>query len=569
MLREFRVQDFALADDITVSLGTGLNIISGETGSGKSVLVNAISLLLGGKPGSKMVRAGCDRALLEAVFEWSPPEDLKETLSSAGVEIEDSQIILSREINESGRSVARINARAVPVSLLKNVGEHLADLHGQYQHQSLLRKSEHTEFIDMLGPAAHDALVEKTRTVHRDLSALTKQKLGLESERRQRDDERDLLSFRIQEIESLISNAEEFDALESDVRLLENASGLAAGADEAGELVCRSGSDSSVLNNLAKAIDILDRVRDIDPRLDEVRSMLIEADTVLDDAARSLRSLVSEFDADPVRLEEARDRLFEIKDLMKKNRCASATELLDYRDKALETIKLLDSQDKSCAEMDSEIADKKRLLVELAGKLSAERKKIADRIERQMGKELAALAMKGAAFKVEFQEKLDESGLPGRGGSESAEFMFSANPGEPPRPLSEVASGGELSRVMLAFKSLLNKKDTVPVLVFDEIDTGIGGVTAPVIGNRLCALGEHRQVISITHLPQIAAFADTHITVSKKRVNGRTVMHTETVRGEKRLGELCRMLGDSGERNPTLSLARQLIEDTGRKLEKE
>jgi len=565
LLREFRVRDFALADDLAVSLGGGLNVITGETGSGKSVLVNAISLLLGRKPEQNVVRAGCARALIEGVFEWRPPEELAGELEAAGIDTgEDGELIISREIADSGRSTARINSRAVPAALLRRVGERLADIHGQYQHQSLLRKSDHTEFLDLLAGEKHLSLAQKYTEKRKSLRALLAEKRYLEARRQQRDDERDLLRFRVQEIEAAIQCEEEFLELESDARRLEHSAELSAGAEEAAELVCRSGEDTSALNRLALAISALDPLEGIEPRLDEARSRLLEADALLEDAARALRSIASESESDPDRLREMQDRIIEIRDLLKKNRCDSVAALIDFKNKSLDTLKELDLKDMLCGELDEKIEKEKTELLELAARLTASRTKEAARLGKQMKEGLEALGMKGADFRASFRASEGEDGLPGPRGSECAEFIFSGNPGEPARPLAEVASGGELSRVMLAFKSLLKSDDPVSVLVFDEIDAGIGGVTANVIGSRLAALGRHRQVVAITHLPQIAAFADTHVTVAKEQQGGRTLIRTGVAVGDDRLREICRMLGDAGVRNASVKLARQLIDDASR-----
>jgi len=565
LLREFHVRDFALADDIAVTLGGGLNVITGETGSGKSVLVSAISLLLGQKPGANVVRAGCERALVEGVFEWRPPEPLLAELEAAGIEIAgDGELIVSREINASGRPTTRVNARAVPSALLHRLGERLADIHGQYQHQTLLRKSDHTEFLDLLAGEKHLALAGKYVEKRRSLRALLSEKRELDAQSRQRDDERDLLRFRIREIEEAISGEEEFAELEQDARRLEHAAELGRAAEAAWELVCRSGEETSALNRLADATAALDPLEGIETRLDEARARLLEADAIIDEAARTLRSIASDVEADPDRLRAVQDRIIEVRDLMKKNQCDSVSSLIEFRNRSEARLEELEKKETHSDELDEMIEKEKIELTELASRLTSSRRKEAARVGKLMKSGLAALGMKGAEFSASFSKSAGEDGLPGPHGAETAEFMFSANPGEPARPLAEVASGGELSRVMLAFKSLLNRSDPVPVLVFDEIDTGIGGVTANVIGSRLAELGRHHQVIAITHLPQIAAYADTHVTVAKEQRGGRTLMKTGVVRGEERLRELCRMLGDSGVRNPSMKLARQLIEDASR-----
>ncbi len=562
MLREFRIQDFAIADDLEIEFAEGLNVITGETGSGKSVIVKALSQILGHKSSPGAVRAGRDRAVVEGVFQWRPPAFLAAELEQAGIVLdEDDTLILSREILANGRSTSRINARAVPTQLLRRVGEHIADLHGQYQHQALLRKNDHTEFLDTLGGAAHRALAEKTAVAHKEMSELIAEKRRIDSSRQARADERDLLIFRVKEIESVIGGAEEYAELEANVKRLENAETLGEAATEAYEMLSPNGSDTSAYNRIENAISHLSQFEGLDPRIEEARAALAEAAPLVDAAARAMRSLASDSEADPTRLGEAQDRLIEIRELIKKNKCADASDLVAFKNRAAERLAELDREDCSGGELEQRIEKAAADLVKFASALTESRGKVCGKIEKRMKVELEELGMKGARFKTSLAPAVDPDGLPGSAGAERAEFLFSANPGEPPRALSEIASGGELSRVMLAFKTLLNRDDTVPVLVFDEIDTGIGGVTAQAVGGRLAALGGHRQVINITHLPQVAAFADVHIAVSKEQKGGRTLIRTGIVRDDTRLRELSRMLGDAGVRNASVELARQLLSD--------
>ena len=564
MIREFSAHDFALADDLKVSLGGGLNVITGETGSGKSVLVNAINLLLGGKASGAMVRSGAEKASLEAVFDWEPPADALAALNEAGIAVEDGELIIQREISENGRSTARLNSRAASAALLRSVGERLADIHGQYDHQAILRGRDHTRFLDALGSDSHRSLVREAASLRRSLNSLTSEKDSVESQRRKREDERDLLLFRINEIESVVKSEEEHAEAEREARLLERASELAEAASNAFSMVGRDSNETSALNLIASALGELDNLEGVEPRLDAAREKLLEADALADAAARILRDLSDEIEADPERLRGLQDRLLETRDLMKKNRCDGVGGLLSARDAARSRVAELDRSDASGAELDEAIKKTRSQLSEKSAKLTECRKKTAATFEKQMKKELGELAMKGASFEVEFRSALDEDGVPSASGAETAEFLFSANPGEPARPLGDVASGGEMSRVMLAFKTLLNRCDDAPTLIFDEIDSGVGGLTANAIGKKLAALAKDRQVVAVTHLPQIAAFADTHVAVSKEGRGGRTVMRASIARGEDRLREICRMLGDSGVRDASASMARQMIDDAER-----
>lgn len=568
MLLEFHVKNFALAEDLSIALGGGLNVITGETGSGKSVIVNAVSIMLGRKASPSYVRQGADKALLEGVFEWRPPAAIRGKIAEAGIELEDEETLtITREISASGRSTARINSRVVTAALLREIGEALADLHGQYQHQALLRCRDHTAFVDLLGPAKHKKNLESYSKLYRELAALRARRREISEGAQRREEEKDLLLYRISEIEDSVTGQDEYDELEEEVKLLENAAGISQSASEAWNLVARNGADTSALNRLAEASSKLRDVEELEERVTRAISAIVESEAMLEEAARELRSAASELEPDPARLSELQDRQLEIKALMKKNRCDTVAALLEYRDEARRRVGEIDSADHSAGELDKDIKEKEAALVKLAGELTSGRKSICTKLEKQMKIEMAELAMDGARFKVEFVEAGGGDGMPGPGGAEALEFLISANPGEPLHPLADVASGGELSRVMLAFKTILCEHDPVPVLIFDEIDSGIGGVTAWRVGGKMARLGNHRQVVAITHLPQIAAFGDSHLTVFKKKQAGRTVIQSNTVGGDERLAELGRMLGDSGEKNATISMARELLKEAGRVVE--
>ncbi len=565
MLLEFHVQNFALAEDLSIRFGGGLNVITGETGSGKSVIVNAVSILLGRKASATFVREGADRAVLEGVFEWQPPAAICENLAAAGIALEeDETLTITREISASGRSTARINSRVVTAALLREVGHALADLHGQYRHQALLRRKDHTEFVDLLGTEKHKKNVTLFAERYKELEELRTRRLEINEGMQRREEEKDLLLFRIKEIEDSVESEQEYYELEEEVKLLENAAEISESASEAWHKVALTGSDTSALNRLAEASEKLRDVEELEERIMRAISAIVESEAMLEEAARELRSAASELQPDPGRLSDLQDRLLEIKSLMKKNRCDSVARLLEFCGEAKARVEEIENTDQSAGELDDKIKEKKTVLKGLAEQLTKGRKAVCAKLEKQMKSELAELAMDGAEFKVKFNPAGGKNGGTGPRGAESLEFLISANPGEALHPIAEVASGGEMSRVMLAFKSILSGHDPVPVLIFDEIDSGVGGVTAWHVGGKMAALGRHRQVIAITHLPQIAAFGDSHLTVFKKKQSGRTVIHSSAVAGDDQLGELSRMLGDAGEKNATISMAKELLKEAGR-----
>lgn len=564
MLKEFRVKDFALVDELSVRLGEGLNIITGETGSGKSVLVGALTLLLGKKADSSMVRKGAGFALVEGVFEWNPPSPVLAMLEEAGVAPEeDSSLIISREIHTSGRSSIRINSRAVPASLLKEVGAALADIHGQHQHQALMRDANHILFVDLLGSKKQHDLIADYSARRSALAELLRLRKETETGRDAALAERDMLLFRVKEIEEAVSSDEECEELRQEVSKLENAEKLASAAAAAWEEVARSGKDASALNGIAAALAALEDVEGFMPELDAARGLLLEADSLIENAARDLREIAEGLEADPARLAQVQDLLLETQALLKKNKCATVAELIEFSERSRERIKQIEDTTLNIDKLEKNITTQAAELDRVAAELTSERKKTAASMQKQISEELAALGMPDAKFVARFTSRAAENGLLPPGGAETVEFMISANAGEDPMPISRVASGGELSRIMLAFKTVLSKRDPVAILVFDEIDSGIGGMTAHNIGGKLQSLAEQRQVITITHLPQIAALKGSHIAVSKSASNGRTVVNATVVDGDARLREICRMLGDSGTKNATIEMARQLMKGAG------
>jgi len=561
LLLELKINNFAIADDVSLSFGGGLNLLTGETGSGKTVIVNALSLLLGKKADSSLVRDGQEKASIEGIFDWRPEGGAASALDDAGVELEDGEpLIISREIHSSGRSVSRINSRAVPASLLRTIGASLADLHGQHGHQALLRKNDHTEFIDLLGPAGHIDTLAGYESLRTEAAVLIGRKNDILENRKKHEEERDLLRFRVNEIEESVDSEEAYLETQERAKRLEHSSEISGAASSAWNSIAHGGNESSALNRLAEASALLDPLKDIDTRLDSAQSLMLEAEAALEAAATELRSAADESESDPELLRELQDRIVEVRSLMKKNNCPSITELLEFRDRALKRISEIDRSDDALREIESDIAEKRSMLAGLAKKITAGRKKTAAALEKQMKKELEDLSMPGAKFIVEFSPSRVQGELPGPSGAETAEFIVATNPGEEPHPLAKVASGGELSRIMLAFKSILSRHDPVSMLVFDEIDAGVGGVTASHVGRKLAALAEHRQVITVTHLPQVAAFGATHVTVFKKKARGRTVLRARKVEGDERLKEIGRMFGEAGEKKPGIELARELVE---------
>ena len=565
MLIELRIRNFALIDDVTLGLDNGLTVLTGETGAGKSIIITALSLVLGARPSGPLVRQGADSARIDAVFSTDNPA-LDAILNDAGIPPEeDGNLALAREFTAAGRSTARINGRAAPLSALRAAAERLADLHGQYAHQTLLRTRDHAAFLDAAGPAAH---TKRTAAMEHAFTNLRRERNRLREctdNAEHMQEQAEMLRFRIREIDDLITDAAEYDELVSEIKTLDNAQEIAEAVHQAYEAVSANGPDTSALNRVAAAARALDQVAGMNPQLDNALVQLRDAEAVLDTAARDLGPLRHAFPSDPDRLDNLQDRLFQIRELMKKTSAEDIHGLLDWKQESQNKLDRMVLDQDGLAALKNQVSQLEKTAAAAAAELTESRRKLAADLAKKIKKELRELAMPGAVFDTAFEPHEDgepagpDRTLLRRTGAERVAFLISTNPGEPPKPLAQIASGGELSRVMLAFKSLLHGAGDVSVLVFDEIDAGIGGETAHAVARKLAALATRAQVFSVTHLPQIAAAADHHVAIAKHSRAGRTVIRAQCIQHEDRLREMTRMLGATGLQESE-DLARKMIE---------
>lgn len=550
MLVELAVEQIAIIDRLSLRLEPGLNVLTGETGAGKSILIDALSLALGERAEAEMLRAGAEHAQVTAVFDVSSSPQLLVRLQELGVIPEDGLLYLTRELFAGGRSQARINGRPVPVATLKAVGDLLVDLHGQHQHQSLFNLSEQMRFLDeWCGQKALELKGELGECV-REMRALQRELSSLQADARERAHLLDLYTFQKQEIEQAHLSPGEEEELVAEERRLAHAEKLFATAETAYELLVAG--EPSAVDLLAQAVRALEDVLTVDADLQPMVENLQNALYAVQDTASDLRSYRDRVEFNPERLNEVQERLHLIRTLKRKYG-DTVEAVLDYLREVTEKMDRLQGGEERAEEIAQELAQKERRAQELAGELSKLRREGARRFEQAVAQELSELAMPRARFEVKITPKPLESD-----GADMVEFLIAPNPGEPPRPLSKIASGGELSRVMLAIKSVLAGIEGVPTLVFDEIDIGIGGRTAGVVGEKLHALSTQRQILCITHLPQIASRARLHLLIEKREAEGRTVTAVTPIEGDARVREIARMLGDTGE--SALRHAREMLE---------
>lgn len=590
MLRELHIRDFAIIDELHLALEPGFNILTGETGAGKSILIDAVVLLLGGRADVTAIREGASRALVEGLFLLDAEQQaaLAPLLEAEGLDTETPDMLwLSRELRDSGRSVARINGTVVSVALLRQVGEGLVDIHGQSEHLSLLRVAEHVNLLDRFADLweLRGQVTESVRQLHR----LQRELQRLRQDERTRIQRQDLLRFQVQELEAAALRPDEEEALETERLRLANAEQLAALTATLVTLL-EEGTETTpaVLDLLGKGQRDMAALVRVDPTLNDKEELWLEAVYQLEDLARFLRDYLSRIEFNPRRLQQVEERLALIHGLRRKYG-GSIAEMLAYAAKAAAELEALEHSDERIAALESEIAALRQQVGALSAALSRARQEAAVRLAAGVEAELTDLRMAGTRFGVAFRWTAAAEGVPataplptelwitaeGRSvqdgtplrelacdvtGVDHVEFLIAPNVGEGFKPLTRIASGGETARLMLALKTVLARADRTPTLIFDEIDQGIGGRVGTVVGAKLwrltarsgvekaggMSMSPSHQVLCITHLPQLAAFGDAHYCVEKVVLEGRTITTVRQLDAAARLEELAQMLGTQG-----------------------
>jgi DNA repair protein RecN (Recombination protein N) len=551
MLRNLRIQNFALIDELEIDLGPGLIALTGETGAGKSIIVDALNAALGERITSEAIRGGADRAKVEATFDLADAPAAREAAQEADIGADNGTIALSRTI-ASGRSYYRVNGGDSTMAQLRAIGEHLADIHGQHEHQSLIHESSHRGFLDAFGGPEHLELLQRYSETWGRLRDARRRRERLATDERTRAQRLDLLRYQVQEIDDAALSPDEDDQLAAERERLMHYEKLRDGLIAAWDALEGDG-ESGAVEKLRLAQDTAEELSEIDPELAPAAGALVDAVEQAEDAARAMRLYLEGMQEDPERIDEVEARLNMIAGLRRKYG-DSVREILQHRDEAQAEIDELEGAEQSVEELQARI----EALEEEAGRhaeaLSQSRRQLGQRLAERVEEELQPLGMDRSRFEVSVEADADEEGLPdaeGRswaadaGGIDRVRFMLSANPGEPLKPLSNVASGGELSRVMLVFKSICAAGSAVPTIVFDEVDANIGGRTALAVAEKLVAVSAWAQVLCITHLPQIACHADTQLSVSKSVEGERTFVTVRELTGEERVSEIARMMGQS------------------------
>jgi DNA repair protein RecN (Recombination protein N) len=570
MLRLMRIRNLALIREVEIEFGRGLNLLTGETGSGKSILVDALGLLLGARSSQEMIRFDCEAAILEGIFEIGACHSILRLLAESGFESEDDTLLIRREIAASGRSRVFINSHLAALSLLKTIGERLADIHGQQEQRSLLDLSTHLEWLDYFGGNAD--LLKEVREHFKRLRDTARQLELMETNEQERLRRIDVLQFQIGEIRRVDPQPDEKEELEKEQTILSNREKILALATETYAQLYES--ESSVLRVIARIEKQLEELTGFDDTWMPHREALRESRYRIEDVAYAARDYASGSDFSPERLEQINQRLYALERLIKKYG-SSCREVLEYMHQCTQELDEMLLHADSAARLSEQLALESDVYRQCAERLSDKRRKDARRLEKEIQREFAALAMEQMEMRVHFHSH-DESEARGRipgcyglNGIDHVEFLIAPNKGEEIRPLTKIASGGELSRLMLAIKSLCGNEESDRTLVFDEVDTGIGGRVAESVGKRLRDISGENQVLCVTHLPQIAAFARRHFSVSKEVVEGRTETITKSLNDSERVQELSRMLGGETITLATRRYASEMLERSAEAMKEE
>ncbi len=556
MLTELLVRNIALIDEVRLSFARGLHALTGETGAGKSIVIDAITLLLGGRASKELIRHGTDRAYVEGCFTLDDSERASACLRESGIETQDSVVVLARELTVQGRSVCRVDGVMVSLAQFKQLAECLMDIHGQHEHQSLMDERQHLPWLDAFGRPEHLALLESVKSAyalwHDAQSRLNRLRktLAEQSERA------DILAFQQKELEGAHLVAGEEDALTQERDRCRNAEKIEEHLRGAYTAMYDSGNAASAVDSLRQAVRHIEKLAGLDPTYAQVGERLNNLFYEAEDLGMLLRDQLDSLSFDDERMDEISRRLDQLRRLGRKYG-ATSEDMLRKLDEINENLRLLDNAQDETEQLSREVEKRHAAYAHAAEELSAARKTLAADFEKKMEKELHELNMKGTRFRVNLTRGEETAS-----GFDRCSFLIAPNMGEQYQSLSQTASGGELSRIMLAIKALAGEKSLIPSMVFDEIDTGISGRTAQVVAEKMADIARYRQVLCVTHLPQIAAMAD-HQFLIEKRFNGeRTVTEVQELDDDGRAEEISRMLGGAeGQTASAVGHARALLSE--------
>lgn len=565
MLTELNIRNYALIDSLKIEFAEGMNVLTGETGAGKSIIIDAIGLLLGAKGNSSFLRNGTSKCEISGIFNITKNRPIRQFLKSVSLlnEEDSDSLFLRREIDSQGKSRAFVNDKPVTIAMLSEVGDYLVDIHGQHEHQLLLKTSEQRDLLDRY--AKNEKLREDISRFYAQWKNLVSEKESSQLSEQERNQRIDLYRFQKNEIDSAKLVPGEEEEIERILPQLKNSEKLRIHAEELFQNLYEA--EGSILERLSKCQKTMESIQNFGVDLKESPQFVNDSLIQLREVSDFIESFRSNLISDPKKLDELLGRLDLIARLKKKYG-SIIPEILAYKEKIQEALQRLENHSESIAELGKKIEKSYGQLIQQCEKLTAARKKYAEKLSSLLEKEFKDLGFAKGRFSVSFDEEKNSDGnaCPTSAGLEKVEFLFSANLGQSPESLKEVASGGELSRIMLALKKIMAESDLVSTLIFDEIDSGVGGSMGHVIGEKLKALSHTHQILLITHLPQIAAFAEKQIAVRKNIADRDTHVTVQKVEKNERICEIARMLGGSavyGEEPTKISLkhASELLEN--------
>ena len=554
MLVELRLKNFAIIDEISINFGANLNIITGETGTGKSLIVDAINVILGDKFTADHVKSGDRQTSVEALFEVPGDCGIGEKLERFGIGDPEGELVVKRVFNPGGKNRVYINGSMATLGTLSEVTDGLVNMFGQHEHQSLLKKSNYLSYLDAFSELEHEVSVY--RTAYAGLVRAENELEVLRKKEREGAEKEDYLRFQLEEIRKVSPERNEDSELEAERVRLENSERFSSSLGSATGLVYEG--ESSATGFLKQALSHLEKVSDLDSSLGELRDRIESVLIETEDVFYGLSEFAGKIEHNPRRLEEVLLRLEEIGRLKRKHG-DSIEEIIKKREQIESELQGLENSAGMLEEIERRRDSLREEVSAAASSISAGRKAGARRLQDLFSGQAGSVGLKNARFEVEFSEK-DLSG----DGKDSLQFLFSANPGQPPRPVNRVASGGELSRIMLLLKSFVSTGDVGSIFIFDEVDAGIGGVVAESIGRKIKDLSDRSQVVCITHLPQVAKFANTHLLVAKESSESETDVSVDVLGEEERVMEIGRMLAGESVSEKTFEVARELIKGASR-----
>ena len=551
MLLEISIKNFAIIESISLNFEKGMTVLTGETGAGKSIIIDAMNMMLGARATTEVIRHGAPKAEIEGLFSIESNRALEEIFDEQGLELSD-EIIIRREILQNGRSISRVNGQMVNLSVLRTIGQQLVDIHGQHDQEELMRSHRHIQMLDEFGDTSFFELKEAYQMSFDNYRRMRKQVLDIKKNQQEHKARIEMLEFQMAEIEAANLKAGEDVTLNQERDRLLNHKHIADTLTNAYSML--DNEEFSSLANVRSAMNDMESLEEFDPEYREISSSLSESYYVLEDITKRLESIIDDLDFDGNRLMQVESRLDLIHTITRKYG-GSVDDVLEYFAKITDEYNLLTGNNLSSEDMEIELKKLEKNLVDLAGQVAQARHKIAQDLEAEIKQELQDLYMEKAQFQVRFSQ-----GKFSREGNESVEFYISTNPGEDFKPLVKVASGGELSRLMLAIKSAFSRKEGKTSIVFDEVDTGVSGRVAQAIAQKIHKIGQNGQVLAISHLPQVIAIADYQFFIEKISNEHSTVSTVRLLTVEERIEEVAKMLAGENVTEAALNQARELLQ---------